>query len=438
MNRLDSNSKFVSRDVIILVGCGLAALASMRILLPQIYQYICLLFLFLFLFFYRKDRKIANTFAVMTLFSCVDNGGIPYNETASLVRYICYFVLIFSILIHVKFIKKRVFIVFFLAILYLFSSIFNGSEIDVNILVRDIFLFSVFSIVFMIHSKSLHLFKIDTNFLVLMLITFVAFEIPNIIMYDPANDYLSYNTTKSLVVLIFFASMASGWFKASSAFLLVILILIFYVTRMIILSFILVLVASIAIRVFNFKKFIKAILYSSAFIIFITVLSQYVDLNKIKFFGTFYLALDESSLLEIIKLLDPVRYYEALAFIDTGFNLFIGNGFGSGVYDQYGYFSFVSENDTAFSLKELKSGNFFNFHDIWTDVGFRFGLLFVFLLYSEPLRKINHGAAEVRSLSMTLIVLITCAFYSMTGIILIALIYLAFLATVHASNSSNA
>ncbi len=270
-----------------------------------------------------------------------------------------------------------------------------------------------------------------------MLITFVIFESINITMYNPDIDYLSYNTSKSLVVLIFFASMMSGWFKASSAFLLVIFILSFYVTRMIILSFFLVILLFAVIKFFNFKQFIKVTVYSSLFIVFITVLSQYIDLNRIKLIGTFAVVLENLAGLETIKLLDPVRYYETLVFIDTGFNLLIGNGFGSGVYDHNGYFSFVGVDDTAFSLEELKSGYFFNFHDVWTDIGFRFGLLFLFFVYLLPFRKVNDVSAEVRSLAMTLIVLITCAFYSMTGIILIAFIYLAFLAAIHDSKASN-
>ena len=437
MNTLESNTTAPAKGLLV-IGCVLASFSSMRMLLPSIYQYICILYLLLFLFLYLKDRKSANTFAIMALYSCVDNGGLVYNETASLVRYICYAVLLSSILINCTYSKKRLLILLSLAIFYLISSIVNETQTNTQVLIRDLFLFSVFSIVFVIHPDRIQHFRIHVDFLAKMLFTFVIFEGINVVFYDPSVDYLSYNTTKSLVVLIFFAFMATGWIKASTAFLLVISILVLYVTRMIILTFLLVLALYAFIKFFNFKRFFKMALYFGCLLVGISILSQNFDLHKIKLIGTLAIVFENFSGFESIKLLDPVRYYETLAFVDTGVNLLLGNGFGSGVYDQHGYFSFVGINDFAFSKQELKSGYFYNFHDVWVDIGFRFGLIFLFLLYFEPFRKLNHRSTEVRSLAMTLIVIITCAFYSMTGIILIAFIYLAFLGSIKGSRDSSA
>ncbi|WP_439145975.1 hypothetical protein, partial [Vibrio sp.] len=114
-------------------------------------------------------------------------------------------------------------------------------------------------------------------------------------------------------------------------------------------------------------------------------------------------------------------------FLDSGIGILIGNGLGSGFYDSKGYFSFVGLYDTAFSQKELSTNIFTNFHDVWVDIGYRFGLVFLLLLYTPLFIGLRSDDVEVSSLASILIILVTCSFYSSAGLILTALLYSAFL-----------
>ena len=89
----------------------------------------------------------------------------------------------------------------------------------------------------------------------------------------------------------------------------------------------------------------------------------------------------ENKLMDIFKLLDPVRFYESLLFFEQDVRrLIFGSGFGAGLIDTKGYFSFVAYDDTAFSRKELQSNMYYNFHDVWVDIGTRFGLASLILI----------------------------------------------------------
>jgi hypothetical protein len=143
--------------------------------------------------------------------------------------------------------------------------------------------------------------------------------------------------------------------------------------------------------------------------------------NQFKAFGFITQILLNTNGFEILRILDPVRFNEHIMFFDRNlFLILFGQGLGSGVYDMEHLLEFVHFQSSAFSADEIRSGIFFNFHDIWIDVGFRFGLIFVFfIMYKLILKNIlnrNYGAAIFFGL-----LLINTSF-STTGIILTSLI----------------
>ena len=146
-------------------------------------------------------------------------------------------------------------------------------------------------------------------------------------------------------------------------------------------------------------------------------------MRSIKAFNTFlkFSQFVEIDIKSILQDLDRTRVAETKLLFDLPFyQIAFGKGFGSGIFDEQGYLSFVEVNDTAFSTEEIQNSYYVNFHDVWVDVGLRFGLLpFSLILVGLMMLFRGSDATGKINLSMTLVGLFS-AFYSIAGLISIA------------------
>jgi hypothetical protein len=132
---------------------------------------------------------------------------------------------------------------------------------------------------------------------------------------------------------------------------------------------------------------------------------------------------------ESLKLIDPWRFGELQLLLDRNlFFILFGEGFGSGIFDSKGYLDFADFGQTAYSEKELISGIFYNMHDLWTDYGLRFGLIFIIVLLYDLIKNIVLSKSLLKTFyAMLIMIAVFCTFFSSAGIILISLLYLNYL-----------
>ena len=133
------------------------------------------------------------------------------------------------------------------------------------------------------------------------------------------------------------------------------------------------------------------------------------------------LTVSNVSVMELLELLDPIRFSEHVLFFDRSpILVLLGQGLGAGLYDVNGILSFVSFEQTAFTQKELTTGVYFNFHDPWIEFSLRFGLVPVFLLfYKLVIQQILEGRASAAFIFSILLINVT---FATSGILLAALI----------------
>ena len=97
-----------------------------------------------------------------------------------------------------------------------------------------------------------------------------------------------------------------------------------------------------------------------------------------------------NNFIDSLKLIDPWRFGELQLLFDRNlFFILFGEGFGSGIFDSKGYLDFADFGQTAYSEKELISGIFYNMHDLWTDYGLRFELIFIIVLLYDLIKNIK-------------------------------------------------
>ena len=140
--------------------------------------------------------------------------------------------------------------------------------------------------------------------------------------------------------------------------------------------------------------------------------------------------LDGDNILLSLQLIDPWRFGELQLLFDRNlFSIIFGEGFGSGIFDTKGYLVFADFGQTAYSDKELISGIFYNMHDLWTDYGLRFGLLFITVFLYDVIKNIIFSKNRLKTFyAMLILILSLCAFFSSAGIILISIFYLNYMA----------
>ncbi|EOK5732206.1 hypothetical protein WM008_21565 [Vibrio vulnificus] len=363
-----------------------------------------------------------------------------YSETPSILRYAIYGIsclYLFSLIRGVNSYKTSVFCIWVLLILT--STFYNAISGYINFTTTtdDLLIIFLVCIVFCakfnidISIEDLrYLFKV-LSFFVLALI---ASEIVNVIFFfDISQGYLNYQSTKVVILFsLVFYLINKKYLFAVVISLLTALILVNYVTRMIILVAMLTIVVYFFLYVFKprvllkntFSVFIIASMIGlfSAWVILSlqTDYSTFSFTNEYKLTSMFIKFSEMTSYSDTLHSLDPVRYAELLVLAEQSLpQLLFGSGLGGAYYDSGNLFGFVGVNDFAFSEEEITSRIFFNFHDLWTDVAFRFGFVpvVVFLLYLTL--KVRSPNKQIRMCSILCFLFVFCSFWSKSGILVL-------------------
>lgn len=410
----------------ILIGC--AIIGAQRFLLPGLYAYVCLI-PFALVYIYFGNKPLRNTLLVITLFLSVDNGADVYQLTPSWIRYWIYLQCFYVVIENNRFSIKRCLILLIMAIIYTIQTVRSEIPIDSITFTRDIQLFVIIAAIFC-RAKGTRFMPFEIEMLTYFLLIFGAAELVNFLALFTIDyhGYMNYDSSKSLVVFVSFYYLAKKKpLMASIAFVLTVLVLISYGTRMILLSYLVTI--AIFLYLHNARSFFRMLGIVLVCVPLFLFVSQYQeDMKSYKAVAYLTNINFDDGLVGVMKSVDKVRYEEtALFFSRDLYSITMGSGFGSGLHDKNGDFDFISIHQTAFSVKELESGYFYNLHDTWIDLGLRFGFIFIIALYFSVVNQIKSKEPYCSMMGMTMFVIVSCASFSAGGLLLIALMYLVML-----------
>lgn len=403
----------------------IAFIAAQRFALPSISELICVIPFVAALLYFTSSEKIRNSLLFLALFLSVDNAAVGAAVTVSVVRYLIYATIILTLALNSSTTKTRLFgtvMVFALYTVITFAHV--NEQLSGVQMWRDIQILALGGILFAL--KKRRAYELDIGLLFYATIGFLLSECVNYVAFSGVwhGDYMSYDTTKYLIAIPSLIAIFAG--RPLVAWTLVgltIMVLVGYTHRTLFLGYLISLVAILAVvpmkkgvikRVFAIVGIGLAILVAGGLDI-PTMLQSNKALNA--------LYLLQLHGFNALQLLDPVRFASTTMFFEIPpFELLFGRGLGSGLQDNYGHLGFVTLDQTAFSEQELNSGIYFNFHDVWVDVGLRFGLLplalfFVWLLRMRPVGNLPGTAIWVLAFIGVL-----SAFYGTSGLISIAVL----------------
>ncbi len=394
-------------------------LGAQRLLLPSLYAYACLPIFLAAIMLKTSNKPLSLSLLIFSLFLSVDNGGEVYNITPGLVRYPIYLLTISELFGRSVDLKGLFLLAIFLLVPFSIS-MFDDYQLDWSTLVRDLF---IVVLLFSFCTGRKVNFSLDLKLLVVGLTAFLLSELLNIglIPKSMSSEYLSYNSTKALLTLPFFYFMVQKKkLLAILIFFITSVILVSFGTRMLLISFLIATIISLASSgFFSLKGLIIFVLIGSSIILIFNSLDFAPE--SLKATGVFVQLAGEGGWDEKLRIIDPARYTEHLLFFKRGlFNILFGSGLGSGLADPTNEFFFVSANDTAFSIEELTNRYFYNLHDTWIDLGLRFGLLSIVFYYLLIFRNFWSKVAVQRIFGPVLFVLFSCSTFSTPGLILIA------------------
>lgn len=414
-------------------------LAAQRFTIPLISAYVCLIPFLVFLFKLYFDKNNSLLYLLLAIFFSVDNGGDIYVETSFLLRYSIYISALLVVFFEKNYNLKSILVFLGYILVLFFITIFNTEVIEKRTFIRDILLILLLGAVFCRRTvpNKLHLYRFSPELLAIALLSYLTAEVFNgYFFHQMGEGYLNYDSVKSLIVfpsLYYLCKQRYMVFTVVAVMTTYILVL--YVTRMVLLCWLMVVFLYFFIHVV--KLFSLKVAVGCAFLtLFGAILVQLYfsdfDFTTYKATNLFLVLFSNADVDDILRTIDPVRYVELIFFLERDFiNILFGSGLGTGIVDSNNLLSFVGIYDTAFSVEELKSGFFYNFHDIWIDIGLRFGVvLLVYIFYkllSDLFTSKEPASIELRLL---LTVLIFCAFFSTSGLIMIALLAISYRYTV--------
>ncbi|MBM3453655.1 MAG: hypothetical protein FJX80_00755 [Bacteroidetes bacterium] len=405
-------------------------LAAQRFLLNPVNAQVCIVPLVLAVVNFN-NIEFRNTLMLFALFISVDNVPIGLTLTFAVLRYAIYLIALFILFKNRKYNSKYVFL-YFIFIFFLSSVTFlNYADLDFGTLQRDLLIVVLaFPI---LCSDSDTKFGINLTVLNQLLVVYIISEVVNIFIRAKLGlyleDYLSYNSTKSFIVLPTFYYLLKGRPKFALALLVfTTIVLVAYSTRMIVLTYYLGLILYFIQN--GLLRFGRIFSIFSVLLIFYYILDVFnIDFEALKAITFFVQLFQSGDLYDKFLFLDPVRFYETKLFFERGlFELLFGSGFGSGLIDVNNVFHFVRLQDTAFSAQELTQRKFYNLHDTWIDLGLRFGLIAIISIYYFIFRSILFSKnMDLKFLGFAMLILFSCAAFSTQGLILIS--YIFFFAT---------
>ena len=353
-------------------------------------------FCYFFLAAGRIPEAISLSLLSLYLIVSFDESAI----TPGFIRYIIYATsFAFFLSYFTKEINSKRFFIFLAFALTLFFTSFKSTFIQttdfvLEVILRDLFVLIVLFI-FCFKGKDLYL---NFPFILYLLLGTLFGEFINIVLFD-ASTYFNLSSTKSLILIPAIYYLSQKRYALGLIISLISLIIISnYGTRMIL--FALIIFSIIAGFIWLVKKnqsrlYLIAFFTLLGFVLFLRMIFQiefFLGFKAFSFLSTF-VNFDELTLLEVLKLLDPVRYAEhQLFFSRSWFDIIFGSGIGIGIHDLNGYLGFVNYWQAAFTQEEIRTNFFFNLHDYWIDFGLRFGLLpTLIILYLVSIRPMLKG-----------------------------------------------
>lgn len=401
----------------------LAFIGTQRLLMPALNAYVCLIPFIIFLYYevFRVRRPEKIIYLIIAIFLSVDNGGNFYDETPAFIRYPLYISLIYYLASNatINFKNTRYYFVYLLFLLLI--TVLNHEMVNINVLFRDIFIIFLVFIVINKSSRTLSAYEFHPNLLNKFLIFYIIFESINAYLFLDLfyGEYLNYDSTKALIILpslILFSE--KKYLKFLLLGLVTLYVLAWYGSRMISLIYATALLM-ILMRNISFNK--ETLIFLPFVFVIISFLSIYffnIDFKQTpKIIELVQDILISASFIDLLKILDPIRFYEHVLFFDRNiFNILFGSGLGTGIYDQQNLMGFVSGLQTAFSNEELFSKVFYSFHDLHIDFGLRFGLVAIIIVLTNLVVSFFKSTSKSKYLSAFLICLMFTMFFSTSGL----------------------
>jgi len=423
--RLNQKKAVVKISKYILCG-GLAGLSCQRFLLPEIYALSPFIVLGFYWMHKIRSDKSDPTYLLIAMLMCVDNGGDIYAETPVVIRYLIYVSLMWIIIPRERVKKSGVLFLLSLYFIMTFQMLFGIDTIRMLTINENIIQLSIFSIFVLTVNFKIY-GDFDTKLIVCFLMIYLLFESLNyIFFYEAAMGYMNYNSTKALLVLPFL------YFLKTNKLLLTILssmpttmVLIANGTRFIPVMFVMTLVLIL------FKKFLNLKFTNKIMLLILNyflgeILFWYSDkyeLEASKVTNFFYQVATNFSI-DVLRILEPVRMDENYIFFSRSvYEILFGSGLGSGLWDKNNTFGYIDYSQYAFSRMEIDSHIYHGLHDFWTDIGLRFGMLFVSIIVLMTIKNIWKYEGIKGAYWAMCLILLFCSFYSTAGVLLISIIY---------------
>lgn len=398
-------------------------ISGLKLSISVIFCLITLLFSLFSTFINRNSDAIS--LIIISLYLIVN---YEILNTPSFIRYLIYFSAIWILLINNRplFLKKNLFLflaLFFTILVASFASSFQSYiEFKTQPLIRDLFVLFLLLIFCLLPKIN----KINLSFL-FVLLTGVLFGEILYVLTNEYSTYFNYSSVKTLILFIpYFLLLKERKFLAIFSLFLCFIAISNYGTRMILLSLIFFSILGLVIFLLR-KGTTRSIIAGIASIILSIFAIQFLlsyeylqGLKAIAFLTEFYDP-QNTSIYEVFKILDPVRYAEHQIFFSRSLlEILFGNGLGAGIVDTDGYLGFVNYFQSAFSQEEINSNTYFNLHDYWIDYGLRFGLIPVLLiLFYTAISPMLLGNTFTGIFNGVMLVCIT---YSGSGMLIFALL----------------
>lgn len=409
----------------IFVAANLLAsfLAAQRYTMPELSVYMCLVPLLSALYYHNRSHSIRLTFTIWALFLSLDANLPGYPITAAPLRYLIYIYAFFLMASRASYSSRSLIVAAGVFFFYMALTLANDGHIDGEQFERDLVILSLSALVLLSRDKEDYF--IDLNFIYIAIILYLISELINIFILNELwyGGYLSYNTTKFFVVFAtFYALTHRSPLEVVTVIVLTVIVLIAYVTRAIILMYI----ASLLFYGFfiSRRKLMAAVIvvFLAVTLIFLPVIMPQNVLGYFKSTNMINIILSSDNIFSLYKALDRVRYDEHILFFNQDlFSIIFGNGFGAAILDYNSIFYYIEDNNSAFSDEELSSRYFVGFHDMWIDVGVRFGLLPLIVFLYVIFRDIPKNSYQT-VLYLVSVVGFISAFYSNAGL-LVAFIF---------------
>lgn len=403
----------------------IAFIAAQRFALPGVSGLICLIPFVAALLHIGRNEKLRNTLLFLALFWSIDNAVSGYGHTPAAVRYLIYVTMILTLALNSAIKKTGLLGTTLVCVLYLGITLTHAADTLSGVQMwRDFQILLLGGILFSLRNR--RAYDLDLGLLFYSTTGYLLSECVNYLAFGGSwyGDYMSYDTTKYLIVIPSLIALFVG--RPLIAWVLVgltILVLIGYTHRTLFLGYLISIVAILAVlpmknglikRVFAIAGIGVAIFLASQ----LNILTAFESTKALNMFNQLYL-----HGFQALEILDPVRFQSSAIFFELPlFEILFGRGLGSGIYDANQVFGFVSLDQSAFSARELNSGYFFNFHDVWVDVGLRFGLLPLTIFVIWVLRLKPVGNRSGTGIWLLILIGIFSAFYGTSGLISIAVL----------------